>query len=179
MALNANNTLEAFVDRISRNRKIMNILKLPTIEDSDTNTIKNKKRKLLIDKVITKSAQIPQELGKSFPEITIDNVKYKDYGNIRMTVAFAASIKMNSYLFGNPQIEINIYYDNTKMENVFELFDLISDEFSGQDIEIKTEDSSTILRQLKCQGITAQVAIINNYERVGIRFSYYATVYKN
>lgn len=179
MALNAENTLEAFVDRLSRNSEIMNILKLPTIKDSDTNTVKNKKRKLLIDKVISKTAQVPQDLGKDFPEVTINNIKYKGYGKIRITVAFAASIKMNSYLFGNPQVEINVYYDNTNMDNVLKLFDLISDEFSGQDIEIKINNESGILKQLKCQGITAQVAIINNYERVGIRFSYYATVYKN
>lgn len=179
MALNAANTLEAFVDRLSRNSEIMDILKLPTIKDSDTDTVKNKKRKLLIDKVISKTAQAPQELGKDFPEVTINNVKYKGYGKIRITVAFAASIKMNSYLFGNPQVEINVYYDNTNMDNVLKLFDLISDEFSGQDIEIKINNESGILRQLKCEGITAQVAIINNYERVGIRFSYYATVYKN
>lgn len=179
MALNAENTLEAFVDRLSRNSEIMDILKLPTIKDSDTDTVKNKKRKLLIDKVISKTAQVPQELGKDFPEVTINNVKYKGYGKIRITVAFAASIKMNSYLFGNPQVEINVYYDNTNMDNVLKLFDLISDEFSGQNIEIKINNESGILRQLKCEGITAQVAIINNYERVGIRFSYYATVYKN
>lgn len=179
MALNAENTLEAFVDRLSRNSEIMNILKLPTIKDSDTNTVKNKKRKLLIDKVISKTAQVPQDLGKDFPEVTINNIKYKGYGKIRITVAFAASIKMNSYLFGNPQVEINVYYDNTNMDNVLKLFDLISDEFSGQDIEIKINNESGILKQLKCQGITAQVVIINNYERVGIRFSYYATVYKN
>ena len=179
MALNAANTLEAFVDRLSRNSEIMDILKLPTIKDSDTDTVKNKKRKLLIDKVNSKTAQVPQELGKDFPEVTINNIKYKGYGKIRITVAFAASIKMNSYLFGNPQVEINIYYDNTNMDNVLKLFDLISDEFSGQDIEIKINNESGILKQLKCQGITAQVAIINNYERVGIRFSYYATVYKN
>lgn len=179
MALNAENTLEAFVDRLSRNSEIMDILKLPTIKDSDTDTVKNKKRKLLIDKVISETAQVPQELGKDFPEVTINNVKYKGYGKIRITVAFAASIKMNSYLFGNPQVEINVYYDNTNMDNVLKLFDLISDEFSGQDIEIKINNKSRILRQLKCEGITAQVAIINNYERVGIRFSYYATVYKN
>ena len=179
MALNAENTLEAFVDRLSRNSEIMNILKLPTIKDSDTDTVKNKKRKLLIDKVISKTAQVPQELGKDFPEVTINNIKYKGYGKIRITVAFAASIKMNSYLFGNPQVEINVYYDNTNMDNVLKLFDLISDEFSGQDIEIKINNESGILKELKCQGITSQVAIINNYERVGIRFSYYATVYKN
>ena len=39
MALNANNALEAFIDRISRNSNIMNILKLPTITNSDSSTI--------------------------------------------------------------------------------------------------------------------------------------------
>lgn len=179
MALNAGNTLEAFVQRICRNKEIMDILKLPTINDSDTDVIKNKKRKLLIDKVITKTSQEPYELAKKFPEVVIDNVTYKDYGKIRITVAFAASIKMDSYLFGNPQVEINVYYDNTNMDNVFELFDLISNEFSGQNLEIKVGNEKSILRQLKCEGITSQVAIINNYERVGIRFSYYATIYKN
>ena len=74
MALNANNALEAFIDRISRNSNIMNILKLPTITNSDSSTIKNKKRKLLIDKLITKTAQVPEELGKKFPEIVIDKI---------------------------------------------------------------------------------------------------------
>ena len=46
MALNAENTLEAFVDRLSRNSEIMNILKLPTIKDSDTNTVKKKCQKV-------------------------------------------------------------------------------------------------------------------------------------
>ena len=96
-----------------------------------------------------------------------------------MTIALAASVKLDSYIFGNPQIEINIYYDNTKMENIFKLFDLISDLFSGISLEVKTEDKKQFIRDLKCEGITAQVSMINNYERVGIRFSFYATLYKN
>ena len=96
-----------------------------------------------------------------------------------MTVSLAASIKTGSYIFGNPQVDINIYYDNTKMDNVFKLVDLISDLFSGITMEVKTEEGKEFIRELKCEGITAQIAIINNYERVGIRFSFYATLYKN
>ena len=96
-----------------------------------------------------------------------------------MTVSLAASIKTDSYIFGNPQVDINIYYDNTKMENVFKLVDLISDLFSGITMEVKTETDKEFIRELKCEGITSQIAIINNYERVGIRFSFYATLYKN
>lgn len=179
MSLRIDETLEAFVSKIISNKEIMNILKLPTINQEDTLEIKKKKRKLLIDKVITKSSQEPSELGKEFPEVIINKEKYKNYGEIRVTVSLAQSIKMKSYLFGNPQIDINIYYDNTKMENVFKLLDLISDEFSGQDLIVNINENKQILKQLKCEGITSQVAIINNYERVGIRFSFYATVYKN
>lgn len=179
MSLRINDTLEAFVEKIISNKEIMDILKLPTINQDDSEEIKNKKRKLLINKVISKSAQEPYELGKNFPEVEINGVKYKNYGETRMTVALAASIKTGSYLFGNPQVEINVYYDNTKIENVFKLFDLISDLFSGVSMKVETEDGKYFVRELKNEGITSQVAIINNYERVGIRFSFYATVYKN
>lgn len=179
MSLRIDNTLEAFIQEIITNNEIMDILKLPTINADDTDEIKNKKRKMVIDKAISKSAQEPYELGKNFPEVEIDGIKYKDYGETRMTVSLAASIKTDSYLFGNPQVDINIYYDNTKMDNVFKLLDLISDLFSGISMEVKTNDSKEFIRELKCEGITSQVAIINNYERVGIRFSFYATLYKN
>ena len=179
MSLRIDDTLEAFVQKIITNEEIMNILKLPTIKAEDSQEIKNRKRVLIIDKAISKTSQEPYELGKNFPEVEIDGIKYKDYGNIRMTVSLAQSIKTGSYLFGNPQVDINIYYDNTHMENVFKLFDLISDLFSGISMEVKVEQDKEIIRELKCEGITSQVAIINNYERVGIRFSFYATLYKN
>lgn len=179
MSLRINDTLEAFVEKITSNEEIMNILKLPVIKKEDSNQIKNKKRKLIIDKAISKTAQEPYELGKNFPEVEIDGVKYKNYGETRMTVALAASIKTDSYLFGNPQVEINIYYDNTKIGDVFKLLDLISDLFSGIRMEVETDEGKYFVRELKCEGITSQVAIINNYERVGIRFSFYATLYKN
>lgn len=179
MSLRINDTLEAFIDKITTNKEIMDILKLPTIYETDSDIIKKKKRVMVIDKAITKSAQEPYELGKSFGEVEIDGVKYKNFGETRMTVALAASIKTNSYLFGNPQVEINIYYDNTKMDNVFKLLDLISDLFSGISMKVETEEEKQFIRELKCEGITSQVAIINNYERVGMRFSFYATLYKN
>lgn len=179
MSLRINDTLEAFIEKIITNKEIMDILKLPTINPNDTEAVKNKKRKMVIDKAISKSAQEPYELGKSFSEVEIDGIKYKNYGETRMTVALAASIKTGSYLFGNPQVEINIYYDNTKMGNVFKLLDLISDLFSGISMKVETEEEKQFIRELKCEGITSQVAIINNYERVGMRFSFYATLYKN
>lgn len=179
MSLRAEETLEAFIQKLIRNSEIMNILNLPTINKNDTAEIINKKRVMLIDKVITKSAQEPYELGKVFPKVTIDDIVYENYGNIRMTISFAQSIKTGSYLFGNPQVDINIYYDNTHMENVYKLLDLISDEFSGQDLIVELEENKQLIKQLRPEFISSQVAIINNYERVGIRFSFYATVYKN
>lgn len=179
MSLRSDEMLEAFINKMITNKDIMDILKLPTILKTDTDEIINKKRKVLINKVIVKSSQEPTELNKKFPEVTIDDVTYKDYGDTRITISLAQSIKTNSYLFGNPQVEINIYYDNTKMLNVFKLLDLISDEFSGQDLKVPIEDGKAqMLKEIKCEGITAQVAIINNFERVGIRFSFYSTLYK-
>lgn len=179
MALRSNETLEAFIDKITHNSEIMNILKLPTILDTDVEKIKLKKRKTIIDKCITKSAQEPYELGKNFPEVDIEGIKYKGYGDIRITIAFAQSIKTGSYLFGNPQVDINIYYDNTRMDNVFKLLDLISDEFSGQNLIVKVDDNKQMIKDLKCEVITSQVSIINNYERIGMRFSFFSTLYKN
>lgn len=179
MSLRSEETLEAFIDKITRNKDIMDILKLPTILSTDTDEIKNKKRKMLIDKVIVKSAQEPVELNKKMPEVEIDGITYKNYGDIRLTISLAQSIKTGSYLFGNPQLDIYVYYDNTKMKNVFKLLDLISDEFSGQNLTVKIDEDKQMIKDIKCEGITAQVASINNFERVGIRFSFYATLYKN
>lgn len=179
MSLRINDTLEAFIQKIIKNKEIMDILKLPTIQENDSEEVIRKKRKMLIDKTISKSAQEPYELGKNFPEVEIDGIKYKNYGETRMTVSLAASIKTDSYIFGNPQVDINIYYDNTKMEDVFKLVDEISDLFSGITMEVKIKEEKQFIREIKCEGITSQIAIINNYERVGMRFSFYATLYKN
>lgn len=179
MALRANDTLEAFVLRIISNEKIMNLMNLPTIYSNDDEKTKIKKRKVLIDKFITKTAQIPTGLGDEFKEIKIDEKKYLNYGKIRITVAFAQSIAMHNDIFGNPQIDINIYYDNTNLDNVFKIIDLISDEFSGKNLEINTENNNSFIRNIRCEGQTSQTAMINNYERIGIRFSFFATLYKN
>lgn len=179
MSLRSDETLEAFINKMIRNKDIMDILKLPTVLENDTEEIINKKRKVAIDKVFTKTAQEPIELNKKNPPVEFAGITYKDYGETRVTVALAQSIKTRGYLFGNPQVEINIYYDNTRMKNIFKLLDLISDEFSGQDLEVKIDNEREMIRSLRCEGQTAQVAIINNYERIGIRFSFYATLYKN
>lgn len=179
MSLRSEETMEAFINKIIRNQEIMNILNLPTILKTDTEEIKNEKRKRIIDKVIVKSSQEFTELAKKFPEITIDGITYSNYGKTRISISMAQSIKMKSYLFGNPQVDINIYYDNTNMKNIFKLLDLISDEFSGQDLIVDLGNEKQMVKEIKCEGITSQVAMINNYERIGIRFSFYATLYKN
>jgi len=179
MSLRSEETMEAFINKITQNSEIMNILNLPTILKTDTEEIKLQKRKRIIDKVIVKSSQEWTELAKKFPDVTIDGVTYSDYGKTRISISMAQSIKMNSYLFGNPQVDINIYYDNTNMNNIFRLLDLISDEFSGQNLVVDLGNERQMLKEIKCEGITSQVSMINNYERIGIRFSFYATLYKN
>lgn len=179
MSLRSEQIMEAFINKITQNSEIMNILNLPTILKTDTDEIKLQKRKRIIDKVIVKSSQEWTELAKKFPDVTIEGATYSDYGKTRISISMAQSIKMNSYLFGNPQVDINIYYDNTNMENIFRLLDLISDEFSGQDLIVDLGNERQMLKEIKCEGITSQVSMINNYERIGIRFSFYATLYKN
>ena len=179
MSLRSEQIMEAFINKITQNSEIMNILNLPTILKTDNDEIKLQKRKRIIDKVIVKSSQEWTELAKKFPDVTIEGVTYSDYGKTRISISMAQSIKMNSYLFGNPQVDINIYYDNTNMENIFRLLDLISDEFSGQDLIVDLGNERQMLKEIKCEGITSQVSMINNYERIGIRFSFYATLYKN
>ena len=49
MALRADATLEAFINRIIRNSEIMEILKLPLIEKDDDEELIDEKRKVLID----------------------------------------------------------------------------------------------------------------------------------
>lgn len=178
MGLSSNETLEAFVKRIVSNEEIMNIMKLPAINSADSEEIINQKRNILIDNFISKTAQIPYELGTSFEDVEINEIKYSDFGKIRMTITLAQGIKLNHDLFNNPQVDINIYYDNTKMENIFKLLDLISDEFSGKDLIVEMGNEKSFIRNIRCEGQTAQTAIINNYERVGLRFSFFATVYK-
>lgn len=179
MSLRSEETMEAFVNKITHNSEIMDILNLPTILKTDTEDIKLQKRRRIIDKVIVKSSQEFTEIAKKFPDVTIDGITYSDYGKTRISVSMAQSIKMNSYLFGRPQVDINIYYDNTNMKNIFRLLDLISDEFSGQNLVVDLGNEKQMLKEIKCEGITSQVAMINNYERIGIRFSFYATLYKN
>ena len=179
MSLRADDTLEAFVNKIIHNKEIMDIMHLPFISATDSEELIDEKRIVLIDKFITKTAQVPYELGTTFDDVEIDNIVYSDYGKIRITISFAQSIRTNHDLFGNPQIDINVYYDNTEMNNIYKLFDLISDEFSGKDLLIEVGNDKSFIRNIRCEGQTAQTAIINNFERAGLRFSFFATLYKN
>lgn len=178
MALNSDATLEAFVNRIIRNKEIMEILKLPLIKDSDDEDLINEKRKVLIDKFVRKTAEIPNLLDSEYEDVEIDKKTYSDYGRIRITISFAGDIKLHHDLFGNPQVDILIYYDNTEIDNIYKLLDLISDEFSGQNLEVELKNEKTYIRNIRNEGIITQTAMINNYERLGIRFSFYANLYK-
>ena len=178
MSLRSDATLEAFLDRIIHNKEIMDIMELPTIEENDDEK-KYKIKRNIINKCITKSAQNQFSLTEKMPRVVIDDVIYDKYGKIRMTISLAASIKTNSDIFGNPQVDIYLYYDNTNMENTFKLLDLLSDEFSGKSLKVNAENDKFTIRELKNEGLTAQTSNINNYERVGLRFSFFATLYKN
>lgn len=179
MSLRSDATFEAFARRIMYNPNIMNILKLPVLTKEDSEDLIAEKRSVLIDKFVSKTAQIPSPLEREFEPKTIDGIVYDQYGKIRIAISFAQSVKLNHDLFGKPQVDIIIYYDNTEVENIYKLLDLISDEFSGQDLEIEINNERSFIRNIRCEGQISQTAIINNYERIGLRFSFYATLYKN
>ena len=178
MSLRLDETLEAFIYKMITNKEIMDILQLPLILDTDTEDVIKKKRDLLIDNYIVKSSQAPKSLSLPRKEIEIEGVKYNKYGHYSIGVNLAQSLGMSSYVFGNPEIDIFIYYDNTNMKDVFKLIDLISNCFVNQDIVLNTEDGKQFIRNIKSEGQTSQVAIINNFERIGLRFSFYANLYK-
>ena len=84
MSLRSEQIMEAFINKITQNSEIMNILNLPTILKTDNDEIKLQKRKRIIDKVIVKSSQEWTELAKKFPDVTIEGVTYSDYGKTRI-----------------------------------------------------------------------------------------------
>lgn len=180
MGLRSDATLEAFINRIIRNEEMMEILKLPLIKPTDSEEIIDEKRKVLINKFVSKTAQIPNLLDSNFEEKVIDGEIYADYGKMRLTISFSTDIKLHHDLFGNPQVDILIYYDNTEINDndAYKLLDLISDEFSGKDLEVQADEGKTFIRNIRNEGVITQTPIINNYERVGLRFSFYATLYK-
>ena len=171
-------TLEAFKNKIITNKEIMDIMGLPVILPTDTEDIIKKKKVLLIDKYITKSSQNPESLSSPRKPIEIDGIKYDKYGCYRLALTLAQSLALDSYVFGNPQLDIFIYYDNTSMDRTFELLDLLSDMFVGQRLTVETKEGKEFIRDIKSEGQLSQTAMINNFERTGLRLSFYANLYK-
>lgn len=175
-----NQTLESVKKRIIYNSKIMKLMNLPIIEKNDTDIIINQKINQVINKVITKTAQNPRALGEKTKPIIINGIKYDNYEEIRMTISIIQSALTGNEVFGNPRIEINIYYDNNNPDIALKILDLLSDEFSGKDLDVIWEDDNrkyVTKRELTCEGNTSQIPNINSYEKIGIRFSFYVTSY--
>lgn len=173
-------TLEEVKRRIIYNSNIMKLMNLPIIEKDDDEIIINQKINQVINKVITLTAQNPRALGERIKPIMINDIIYDKYEEIRMTISILQSNILGSDLFGNPRIEINIYYDNNSPQKALKILDLISNEFSGKKIDVFWEENGKkyiTQRELTNEGMNTQTANINNYEKVGIRFSFYATQY--
>lgn len=173
-------TLEAVKKRIINNSKMMELMNLPVINKTDSEQIKNQKINQVIDRAITTTAQSPRALGEKVKPITIDGIVYDKYQEIRITLSIVQSNLTGSDIFGNPRLEINIYYDNNNPKDALKLIDLISNEFSSRDINVIWEEDGkeyVTQRELTCEGLVTQSANINNYERVGIRFSFFASHY--
>lgn len=173
-------TLEAVKKRIINNKKIMELMNLPVIKSTDSESIKNQKINQVINKAITTTAQSPRALGERVVPIQIDGITYDKYEEIRITLSILQSNTLSSAVFGNPRLEINVYYDNNRPKNALKLIDEISNEFSGKDISVIWEEDGkeyVTQRELECEGMITQSSNINNYERVGIRFNFFASHY--
>lgn len=173
-------TLEEVKRRIIYNSDIMKLMNLPVIEKDDSETIINQKINQVINRAITLTAQNPRPLGERLKPIEIDSIIYDKYEEIRMTISILQSNILGSDIFGNPRIEINIYYNNNNPKKALKILDLLSNEFSGKYLTIPWEkDGKKYItqRELTNDGMNTQTANINNYEKVGIRFSFYATQY--
>ena len=112
-------TLEEVKRRIIYNSDIMKLMNLPVIEKDDSETIINQKINQVINRAITLTAQNPRPLGERLKPIEIDGIIYDKYEEIRMTISILQSNILGSDIFGNPRIEINIYYDNNNPKNRF------------------------------------------------------------
>lgn len=173
-------TLEAIRKRIMYNDKIMTLMNLPVLDKEDSEKVLNQKINQVIKRAITISVQNPKVLGEKATPVKIGNVVYDKYLDTRMTISILQSNTVGGTIFGNPRIEINIYYDNNNPDNALKILDLLSNEFSGKDLNIVWEEDGNVYtraRELKCVGVITQNPNINNYEVCGIRFSFYVSHY--
>lgn len=183
MALIINDTFDEIIYEMAKNKRLMNLMYLPTIEEKDSNSIKNQKLYQAIKQCITKSSQNPEALGKRFEPITIDNVEYKDYGRIRITIGTSQGAKNYNSQFGNQRVDVFVYYNNsTDTDNAFKILDIIANQFANKELKIHWQDNDgndcTTIRNLEPGFLLTQTANINNYERIGMRF-YFCNSYYN
>lgn len=176
MALELNGTINGFINRIVTNKEIMDILGLPVLTGDESEDLLFKK-KYIYKKIIFTTIQNPESLSMKVKKETLDGVNFPKNTNYKISFTLAQSLNADG-IFGKPQLDVFIYYDNTNCDDLFKLIDLISDSFTEQNIKIKTKDGEQFIRNINCEGQTSQVAIINNFERIGIRFSFYASLYK-
>lgn len=182
MGLHLADTLENVIELLAYNKEIMDIMKLPTLSKTDSEVIRNQKLNQAIKQCITKSAQNPQALGEKFEPVIIDGVTYADFGEIRIAVSTTQGITTLNPEFGRQKLDINIFYNNTTdTDKALKILDLISDLLSNIELKILWEDKEGktcwLKRFLEDGIILTQTAVINNYEKVGIRYMFYNSYY--
>ena len=175
-------TLEAVFREIVKDEKIMDIMNLPTIYDTDTEEIKTKKTNQLLKEVITFSSQNPIALGNNtIPSVKIGEKEYKNPGKIRMTICNLQGTNLGSNIFGQPRIEINIYTLSEDSLKALEIIKRLTTKFSGRKIDVEWEDDNGYKHisptELTCIGAITPTPNINFYEKSGVRFSYYSSYY--
>lgn len=185
MGLHLSETFENLINLLARNQKIMDLMNLPTVYNTDSPVVKNQKLNQAIKLCITKTSQNPATLGEKFDPITIDGKTYEDYGSIRITISTAQSTKLSNPEFGLQRVDIYVYYNNlTDSDKAIKILDLISNYLANKELQVVWEDDEdgskhTIYRNLEPGFILTQTAIINNYERIGFRYFFYNTYYNN
>lgn len=177
-------TLETIFKEIVKDKKIMDIMNLPTVYDTDTETVKNKKINQLLKKVITFSVQNPIALGNNtIKDMTIDGIQYKNPGKIRMTICNLQGLNPGGIVFGRPRVEISIYYTNEDALKAAEIIKRLTKKFSGRKIDVEWEDDNGFKHisptELECLGAVTPAPNINFYEKAGVRFGYYSSYYSS
>ena len=182
MGLHLSETFDNIIEILSRNKKIMDLMDLPTVLPTDTAVIKAQKLNQVIKQCITKTAESPEALGEKMGSVKIGDTVYDKFGKIRMTISAAQSTALKVPEFGNQRIDICIYYNNqADSEKAIKILDLISDTLSNEELKVKWQDDEgnmhTMYRTLESGFLLSQIASIDNYERVGMRYFFYNSYY--
>lgn len=164
-------TLNSFWNRITHNKEIMELMKLPVMDKNDSDEIRGIKEKIIRELVTKGTIQLKENLPAKPDTYEIDGIEYGPFGFIRITISLAPSEEARTDTFLKDQIEIAVHYERTQADNAFKIVDLIKKIFVNKYLSIEGHNPRIITGG---KNLTPQVTVAT-YEKIPIRFSYYAS----